>query len=301
MASIDGKSELTLISRKTDVAFNVIFVIYVLICVLPIVLAVSVSFSTEASVVRYGYSLLPRDFTLEAYQFIFQDSTGMVRSYITTIAVTVVGTIVTLFVTTTFAYPLSRSDLWGGGIVLMLMLITFLFRGGLVPTYIVNGQVLHINNTYWVLFMPLVFNAWYIIIMRTFFKTTIPGTLIEAAKLDGASEIQIFAKIILPLSKPALATIGLFQTVELWNNWFQSLVFTSDPQYHTIQYFVYRMLSEADSVSRMARVMGFASAQAPTETARFAMAVVAMGPILFVYPFFQKHFIRGLTIGAIKG
>jgi putative aldouronate transport system permease protein len=285
----------------SQVALHALFVAYLLVCVIPIVVAISVSLSNEVTVTLEGYGLLPKDFTFDAYRFVFQDPDALLRSYITTILVTAVGTVLTLIVTSTFAYPLSRTKLKYRGFFMMLMLVTFLFRGGLVPTYVVNSQVLHINNTYWVLFLPLVFNAWYIIIMRTFFKTSIPTSLMEAAHIDGASEFTIYARIVLPLSKPVLATIGLFQTVELWNNWFQSLVFTTDEKYHMIQYFVYRMLSEADSIARMARVLGFTAERAPTETARFAMAVVAMGPILFIYPFFQKYFVKGLVIGAIKG
>ena len=284
-----------------QIVLHALFILYLVVCVVPIVVAISVSLSNEVTVTLEGYGILPRDLTLDAYRFVFQDPDALLRSYVTTIVVTAVGTILTLIITSTFAYPLSRTKLKYRGFFMMLMLVTFLFRGGLVPTYVVNSQVLHINNTYWVLFLPLVFNAWYIIIMRTFFKTSIPSSLMEAAHIDGASEFIIYSRIVLPLSKPVLATIGLFQTVELWNNWFQSLVFTSDEKYHMIQYFVYRMLSEADSIARMARVLGFTAERAPTETARFAMAVVAMGPILFIYPFFQKYFVKGLVIGAIKG
>lgn len=289
------------ISAPANAALNLGFIVYMLLCVLPVLIAISVSLSKESTVVLEGYGLMPKDFTFEAYEFIFADLGRLARSYMTTVAVTALGTVLTLAVSTSFAYPLSRGKLRYENLFMVLMLITFLFRGGLVPNYIVNGQLLGINNTYWVLFLPLVFNAWYIIIIRTFFKTSIPASLIEAAKIDGASEFTIFARIVLPLSKPAMATVGLFQTIDLWNNWFQSLVFTTDEKYHTIQYFVYRMLAEADSISRMAKVMGFAAANPPTETARFAMAVVAMGPILFIYPFFQRYFVKGLTIGAIKG
>ncbi len=296
-----GSSIKNEISAPADYLLNLSFIAYMLLCILPVLIAVSVSFSKETTVLLDGYGIVPKDFTLEAYEFIFTDFSRLARSYITTIAVTAAGTVLTLAVCTSFAYPLSRGKLRYERFFMVLMLVTFLFRGGLVPTYIVNGQLLRINNTYWVLFLPLVFNAWYIIIIRTFFKTSIPSSLIEAAKIDGAGELTIFARIVLPLSKPAMATVGLFQTIDIWNNWFQSLVFTTDEKYHTIQYFVYRMLAEADSISRMAKIMGFAAANPPTETARFAMAVVAMGPILFIYPFFQKYFVKGLTIGAVKG
>jgi putative aldouronate transport system permease protein len=292
-------------STAANLVFNIILMAYALVCILPILLTISVSFSTEDDVIHQGFGLLPRHFSLDAYQFVFKDGGGVLQSYVVTICNTVVGTLCSLLVISLFAYPLSRNSLKYKKFFTMYIFITMLFSGGLVPWYIVCSQVLHIRNTYFALFLPALFNAWYVIIMRTFYKTTIPDSIIESAKIDGAGELRIFARIVSPISLPCYATVGLFCTLGFWNDWWLSFVLTSEPKFRTLQLFIYRVLTEASIITQMQNRFTSMSDKIlndlPAETARFAMCVIATGPILFIYPFFQKYFIKGLTVGSVKG
>jgi len=291
--------------KISGIAINSLFIVYAAVCILPILIVLSVSFSQESDVIYNGYSLIPRQISLDAYSFIFRDGKNVINSYIVTIRNTIVGTLLSVTVISLFAYPLSRNTLKYKKFFTMYIFITMLFSGGLVPWFIVCSQVLHIRNTYIALFLPTLFNAWYVIIMRTFYKTTIPDSVIESAKIDGAGELRIFVKIVSPMALPAYATVALFCTLGYWNDWWLSFILTSDAKYRTLQYFIYKVLVDSSIIQQMQNRMSFSAqsmlANLPDETARFAMCVIAMGPILFIYPFFQKYFIRGLTVGAIKG
>lgn len=293
------------ISPVSNIAFNTIFMIYALLCLIPIIIVISVSLSSESAITHFGYSLFPREFSLSAYKFIFRDSDTMIRSYLLTICTTVTGSIASLLVIALFAYPLSRNTLRYKKFFTMYIFITMIFSGGLVPWYIVCSQVLHIRNTFFALILPMLFNAWFVIIMRTFYQTMIPDSVIESAKIDGAGELLIFFRIVSPMSLPGYATIGLFCTLGFWNDWWLSLILTTDGNLRTLQYFIYKVLTDATIINQMQYKLGADATKIidslPMQTARFAMCIVAMGPILFIYPFFQKYFIRGLTIGAIKG
>lgn len=293
------------ISNTSNIVINCIFMLYTLLCIIPILIVLSVSLSNETSIVLYGYSVFPRDFTTTAYRHIFKDSIAVVNAYMVTTAVTIVGTILSVLVIALFAYPLSRNNLKYKKFFTMYIFITMLFSGGLVPWYIVCSQVLKITNTYFALFLPMVFNSWYVIIMRTFYKTTIPDSIIESAKIDGAGELRIFLRIVSPLCLPGYATIGLFCTLGFWNDWWLSMILTTDSKYNTLQYFIYRILTDATLIQQMQGQMGANASDIlenlPMESTRFAMCIIALGPILFIYPFFQKYFIKGLTIGSVKG
>jgi putative aldouronate transport system permease protein len=291
--------------KISTVAINALFAVYAGICILPVLIVLAVSFSKESDILYHGYSLLPKEFTLDAYGFVFRDSSNVIRSYLVTICVTIIGSLLSLTVISMFAYPLSRNCLKYKKWFTMYIFITMLFSGGLVPWYIVCSQVLHIRNTYFALFLPTLFNAWFVIIMRTFYKTTIPDSVIESAKIDGAGEMRIFLTIVSPMALPAYATVALFCTLNYWNDWWLSMILTTDSKYRTLQYFIYKVLVDASIIQQMQNRIA-ANAQdmirnLPSESARFAMCVIAMGPILFIYPFFQKYFIKGLTVGAIKG
>lgn len=293
------------ISIKSNIIINIIFAAFAIICILPIILTLSISLSKESLIAINGFSIFPQGFNFEAYRFIFSDSSAVIHAYIVTISVTIIGTFLTVLITGLFAYPLSRSNFKYRKGFTIFIFITMMFNGGLVPWYIVNSQLLHITNSYLSLILPALFNVWYIIIMRTFYSTTIHPSLIEAAKIDGAGEFHIFFKIVSPLSKPAYATIALFSTLFYWNDWWHSMVLNTDSKYDTLQYFIYKVLTEANILRNMqSQIGGYAQEMLknmPAETAKFAMAAVAMGPILIVYPFFQKYFIKGLTIGSVKG
>jgi len=293
------------VTKKPHYILNIIFIIYSLICILPIVLIISISLSDQTRVLVDGYSLWPQQFTVQAYRFIFTGSSEIIHAYILTIGITIAGTILTVLVVSLFAYPLSRSDLKYKNFFSFYIFFTMLFSGGLVPWYIVCTQIMRLQNTYFALFLPMVFNAWFVIVLRTFFKTTIPDSVIESARIDGAGELRIYFFIVSPLSKAGYATIALFAVLNYWNDWWLSMILTTDKNYRSLQFLLYKILAQSDMLTQMANKTGMSTAKIaekmPSETARFALCLVTMGPILFIYPFFQKYFIKGITIGAIKG
>lgn len=294
------------ISKGSNLFLNIIFIFYSIICVIPFIIVVSVSFSSESRILMEGFGILPRGFTTSAYEYVFKGGKKLLDAYILTIINTLVGTILSLIVISWFAYAISRSYLRYRKFFTYYIVIIMLFSGGLVPWYIVNSQFLKITNTYYALFLPYLFNVWHVIIMRTFYKTTIHDSIIESAKIDGAGEFSIFFKIVTPLAKAGYATIGLFTSLIFWNDWWLSLILTTDSKYNTLQYYAYRVLAEAQIVNQMINEMGSEIASAfvktlPSETAKFAICVIVIIPMLFAYPFFQKYFVKGMTIGAIKG
>lgn len=217
---------------------------------------------------------------------------------------TVVGTVLSVSVITLYAYPLSRSNFKYKKLFSFLAFFTMIFGGGLVPWYMVYSQLFRIRNTIWILIFPYLMNAWFVMIMRTFIKTSVPESLIESAKIDGASEFRTFFSIVLPLLKPGIATIGLLSCLGYWNDWYLPLVFLTERKLYNIQYLMYQTLSNIQfltSGSANFSELGMVLADLPGESARMAVAVVSIGPIIFAYGFFQKYFIKGLTIGAIKG
>jgi putative aldouronate transport system permease protein len=294
----------TQIDKKTDFVLNIIMILCTIACVLPLLIVFSASITDEKTVTMYGYSLIPRDFSLEAYKYIFKNIMVVVRAYGVTMFVTVVGSTVSLIITALYAYPISRKDFKYRKAFTFIVFLTMLFNGGLVPWYMVYVNVLHINDTIMALILPYLVTPLYVLIMRTFFMTTIPDGIIEAAKIDGAGELQTFIKIVLPLSKPVLATIGLFNTLTYWNDWYAPLLFINNEKLFSLQYLMYRvdkaimyLSNNAGSINNATQIM----ANLPSQTARMAMAVIAIGPIILAYPFFQKYFVEGLTIGSIKG
>jgi len=252
----------------------------------------------------HGYQLIPQVFSLNAYQFVLKEAVDILRAYSVTLFVTVVGSITSLMVISLYAYPLSRKDFRYKGFFTFLVFFTMLFNAGLVPWYMVYVNVLQVKNTIFALILPWLVTPLYVLIMRTFFQTTIPESLIEAAKMDGASEFTIFTRIVLPLAKPSLATIGLFNVLTYWNDWYAPLLFITDKKLFNLQYMMYRVDQSITYLTSNAGALNNASellADIPSQTARMAMAIIAIGPIIFAYPFFQKYFVAGLTVGSIKG
>jgi putative aldouronate transport system permease protein len=277
---------------------------YVAVTLIPLLLVFMVSITDERALTLNGYSLFPEKISFTAYSYLFNDSHIILNAYGVTIAVTVTGTLVGLFLTALYAYPISRKDFPFRKILTLYVFITMLFNGGLVPWYLVYTNLLGINNSLVSLIVPgLLMGGFNIIIMRTFFTTTIPPALIECAQIDGAGELRIFFQIILRLSLPVLATIGLFTTLAYWNSWYNSLIFISDQSKYTLQYLLNKTLLDIQIIlsspgnANKSQLL----ALTPTETVRMAMAVIGTGPIILAYPFFQKYIIQGLTIGAVKG
>ena len=273
-----------------------------LAAVLPFLVMISSSLQSEESVLRYGYSLFPREFRPDAYRFVFANPTKILRSYGVTLFVTAGGTLISLFFTSMTAYVLSRHDVRYRNALSFFLFFTTLFNGGLVPYYLLIANTLHLKNSYAVLLLSGMFSVMYIFIIRTYITGSIPDSLSESAKLDGANDFLIFLRVILPLLKPALASIGLFIALGYWNDWFTSTLFITKSDMFPLQYLLYKMLTYAKYAQQLAAKNGAVTGQnIPQETITLAMTVVATGPIVLAYPFVQKHFVAGMTIGAVKG
>lgn len=284
---------------------HVVLLLFSLACLLPFILLAISSVTDEQAVVRNGYSFFPEKFSLQAYEYIWQQSSLIINSYGITIVVTIIGTATSLIITSLLAYPLSRRDLPGGFIIAFLLFFTMLFNGGMVPTYLVYTQLLDMKNTLAALIIPgLLMNGFLVLLMRTFFMTTVPVPVLESASIDGAGEFTIYRKIVMPLSLPILATVGLIQGLMYWNDWYNGLMFITDSKLFSLQNVLNRLMSDLQFLannSQMSAVAGGAVAQLPSETFRMAIAVISVVPIIIAYPFFQKYFIKGMTIGAVKG
>jgi putative aldouronate transport system permease protein len=273
-------------------------------CIIPFLLLFMSSISSEDSILNHGYSFFPQEFSSSAYAYLWDHWEELGRAYGVTIFVTVIGTAASLAVTSMLAYPISRQDLPYRNFWAFFVFFTILFNGGLVPTYLIYTKFFEIKNTIWALIIPGIFmNGFNVLLVRTFFMTSVPPALIEAAKIDGAGEIKIFYKIVLPLSMPIMATIGLLQAILYWNDWFNGLTYVTNPKLFSIQNILNRMITDIQFLSSDPSMASSASeqiAQLPSTTVRMAIAVVGVLPILIAYPFFQKYFVKGITIGAVK-
>ncbi|NOU72261.1 ABC transporter permease subunit [Paenibacillus sp. LMG 31458] len=290
--------------NKTHWLLHLVFLLIACTTILPIILVFMVSVTDETTITQNGYSFFPQKISFEAYKYLFLDSMTIIRAYGVTILITVVGTIVGLMLTALLAYPISRRDFPYKNMLTFFVFFTMLFNGGLVPWYLVFTKLIPLKDTIWSLIIPgLLLNGFFVLIMRTFFATSIPMAIIESAYMDGASESRIFFRIVLPLSTPVLATIGLFNTLGYWNDWFNSLVFLTDSKYYSLQYLLNKILLNIQFLSQNSRNTNASQIMAtlPTETVRMAMAIIGIGPIVLAYPFFQKYFVKGLTVGAVKG
>lgn len=283
---------------------HIFMIILVLCCVLPFLLMVIASFTEEATLTRNGYSFFPEALSLETYRYIIRSAGTIFKGYLMTIIVTVVGTVCNLLLTILFAYPLSRKDLPYRGILSFFLFFTMLFNGGLVPTYMMYANTFHIKNTIFALIVPsLMMNAFYVIMMRSFFSSSIPDSLIEAAKLDGASELKILASVIMPLSKPMVVTLVLMVGLGYWNDWMNGLYYVTEQKLFTIQMILNNMINNIEFLTRNASMLGTAASnmKIPQVGIRMGIAVIAVLPILVVYPFLQKYFVKGIVIGGVKG
>lgn len=298
--NIEGK-------RKTPpdkIIFNIIayiiLTIFALACIIPFYLIVVASFTNEGTIVREGYSFYLKSISLEGYKLVLKNPTTILRAYGITTLVTVAGTFCAVLLTVMTGYVLSRKDFpWRNGFSFFFFFTT-LFGGGLVPWYLLCTKVLHFNNHIYGLILPMMFSVWNMIIAKNFMHS-IPFEIIESAKIDGAGDFTIFTKLILPLTKPLLATIGLFTALAYWNDWYNCMLFIKDRKMYTLQYYLQDILNSADALKRVAEKSGMNVKMLPMESMKMAMTVIATGPIILLYPFLQKYFVKGLTIGAVKG
>lgn len=285
------------------------FVLYLILilaavcCLYPFLLVLGSSFQSQDEIMSIGYKALPKIPTLTAYKTILASPQQIVDSYVITIIVSLIVTIVGTWLTATFAYVISRKDFKYRKIFSFFIFFTMLFNGGLVPTYILISKWLHMSNTVWALICPILLSAWNIILMKGFFAA-IPSALIESAKLDGASELVTFIKIIIPISTPAFATIALFGLLNAWNSWMPSMLYTENQKLYTLQYMLQQVMNNISFLNSEAALQyGLVNenTQIPTYSVRMAMCILTTGPILVVFPFFQKYFTQGLTVGSVKG
>ncbi len=292
------------VKPATNVLFSLVFILLALICFMPALLVLIVSFSAESSVVSKGYSYWPNAWSLESYRYLGRQIEYIGRAFLNSIGVTIVGTAIGLVLCSTMGYALSRPNYRLRKFFTWYIFIPMLFSGGLVASYMINAQILGLKNTYWALILPICCSSFYIIIMRTFFQTSVPDAIIESAKIDGARQIRIFVQIVLPISLPAVATIGLFFTFAYWNDWLMAKYYLNSnmQDLFPLQYVLISLESSIEFLSRNSQFMAPGEAsKVPAETVRMAMVMIAVVPIACSYPFFQKYFISGLTIGAVKG
>lgn len=294
----------TRVKPLTNVLISFLFVFLALICLMPALLVLIVSFSSETSIRYRGYSYIPMTWSLDSYLYLARQADYIGRAFLNSIGITVIGTLLGLTTTSTMGFALSRPNYRLRKFFTWFIFIPMLFSGGLVASYMINAHILGLKDTYWALILPICCSSFYCIIMRTFFQTTVPDAVIESAKIDGARMIRIFTQIVLPISLPAIATIGLFLTFAYWNDWMMAKYYISGNKHNLfpLQYVLISLEQNIDFLTRNSQNMtAGTTSNIPSETVRMAMVVVAVVPIACSYPFFQKYFVSGLTIGAVKG
>lgn len=284
-----------------QLCLNLFFALLCMCYIIPVILLLSVSFDGASS--QY-FSLIPKEFSTAAYQMVFKSMGRIIDAYAVTIFYSVTGVGASLVVMSMFAYALSRPNFKLRSVLSFILFFTTLFGGGLVPTYLVFTNLLHINDTIWIYIVPMITNAWNVIVIRTYFQN-LPHELFESARMDGASELYVCFKIVIPLSTPVLASVGFLRFIDAWNNWQTSAIYIRDPKLVSLQYLLKQIL---DSVERLTQMIESGKAYngafeqlANMESMRFAMAVVGVGPMFFLFPFFQKYFAKGMVVGSVKG
>lgn len=290
--------------KKKNMALQIVLIIFFsilcLLIIFPFWLLVSVSLSSAETVAK-GYQLIPNPVCWDAYKYVFEQPDAILRAYGVTFVYSMAAMVLSVLFMAMIAYPLSRKKLKGRGVLNFYLYFTMLFGGGLVPTYLLVSKFLHLNDTIWVYILLGLINPWYVFMMRTFFQG-IPGEIIESATIDGASEYTIFIKMILPLSKPVLATVALFIFLGKWNDWNTALIYIQNEKLYSLQYLLQKIMTNLDMLKQMQQTgMDTSMIDVPGETIRMAMAVIVAGPALVIFPFFQKYFVKGLTVGSVKG
>mgnify|MGYP000997840671 CR=1 FL=1 len=296
--------KLNKISKSTNFLFNLIFVISSAICILPFIFVIIISFTSEQLIKLNGYRFIPESLSLNAYKFLWGERKVIISAFLISIIVTVVGTALGLFLTATMGYVLSLPNYKLKGFLTIVVFIPMIFRGGMVANYVVVANILSLQNTIWALILPMLVSSFNVIICKTFFKINIPISIIESAKIDGASQLNIFTKIVVPISKPLMATIGLFLSFAYWNDWYQSSLYINNSKLFSLQALLNNIQKGieylANDPSAGLSMQQYINSM-PTESVRMAIAVIVVLPIACAYPFFQKYFVSGLTLGAVKG
>ena len=293
--------------KSTDEAIvsivgGVLVGLFALVCVIPFYLIIVASFTDEKNLIRYGYPLLPsiENFSIQAYKLCLKNPVAILRAYGVTISVTAIGTFLAVFLAAMTGYVLSRKDFPWRNKIAFFFFFTTLFNGGLVPWYLLCIRYLNFKNSFVGLILPLMFSVWNMIIAKSFMMG-LPMEVTESAKIDGANDMVIFLRIILPMSKPLIATLGLFSALAYWNDWYNCMLYITDTDRFNLQYYLQRTLGSAEALRIVAEKSGMAIPSLPLESMKMAMTIIATGPIVLLYPFVQRYFVKGLTIGAVKG
>ncbi|NOU64636.1 ABC transporter permease subunit [Paenibacillus sp. LMG 31461] len=282
---------------------HLIFIAVSLSMIIPLLLVIAISITEEKSIIQHGYNLIPVSISFEAYHLIFKSPMILIRAYGVTILVTILGTLGGLLLTAMIGYGISRRDYRYNRITTFYVFFTMLFSGGLVPTYILVTQYLHLRNSIWALILPGMVSPFYVMLMKGFLSK-IPFEVIESAKIDGAREWRIFFTIILRLSTPAMATLGLFISFNYWNAWFPALLYIDNEKLVPVQLLLMRMMQQIEFLKTNAdfvNQLGIDLSEFPSLSARMAFTIIAAGPMMFIFPFFQRYFVQGLTVGSLKG
>jgi len=284
----------------TTIIVYLILTIAAVYCIAPFILMLSASFSDEMTLLAKGYKFLPRKISLEAYNYLWNNASYLARAYGITILITAVGVVTNVLITMMLGYACSRRDLPGNRILNLMVIFTMLFYGGLVPTYLVYSDVLQIKNTLFALLIPtLLMSGFNVMLARSYFQTSVPYSIIEAARIDGAGEFKTYVRVVLPLSWPITATIGLFAGVRYWNDWFNGMIYLTNTKLFSIQNVLNSMLANIQFLKSNTEA-GMAGLTVPAASVRMAIAAVAVVPILIAYPIFQKYFVKGIALGGVK-
>lgn len=302
---LERNGDLNRLPFGTNMILSVLFILVGLMCIIPMVFIIMISISSESSIAQHGYQFFPDDFSSAAYNFLITNMNMLLNAASISLVVTVLGTIMGLFLTISMGYVISRSDYRFRSFFTWIVFIPMIFNGGLISTYFINTTVFHLKDTIWALILPLLVNSFHIIICKTYFKTSLPESIVESAKIDGASQFRIFFGIVLPICLPLLATIALFLSFAYWNDWWQAMLYINKTGLRPLQSLLYSIDRNVEYMLKNAATLGVSQTEMlrtmPTESFRMAIAVVVILPISLAYPFFQRYFISGLTVGAVKG
>ena len=282
----------------------VVMILLMLFCIVPLILMLNVSLSSEASLIK-GYRFIPDEWSLNAYSFMWAKRATIFRAYGLTILITIVGTIASLIITSMFAYPLSRKDFKPRNVFAFILFFTMLFNGGMTASYIVWTRIFNIKETLWAYLLPgMLMNGMNVLLVRNYFNANIPYSIVEAARIDGANDWTIYSQIMVPLSKPIMTTIGLFSALGYWNNWTAGIYYINNPKLYTIQVYLKKLMDSIQFLKTSDlkdEAIMLAQRTLPSESARMAIAIIALIPVLIVYPFIQKELIKGMVVGGVKG
>lgn len=300
---MESSSTMNQIKPSTNILINILFLILGLTCIVPLLFVFSISITSEEALRTGGYRMIPQEFSAAAYQFLWNERGMILHAAFMSIFITVLGTIITIALTTSMGYVVSRNSFKLKKLYTWLIFIPMVFNGGMLSSYVVVNNILGLRNTIWALILPLACSSFSVTICRTFFRTTVPDSIVESAKIDGAGQFRIWAQIVLPISKPVMATIGMFAAFGYWNDWFQASLYIDDKNLQTLQSMLNNIRANIEYLAN--NPYGGVSMQQyklsmPTESVRMAIAIIIIVPIACTYPFFQKYFISGLTVGSVK-